>query len=80
MNSFSFRDNGFKCNNCKKMENGAYNISDGAKNAIIYSIKADSKKIFSFNLSEKSEKEFEVVSKLYLDEKLEKEYKIERLF
>ena len=80
LTAFSFKDNGFKCNNCKKQEPGAFNILEATKNAIIYSIKADSKKIFSFNLSEKSQKEFEIVSRLYLNEKLEKEYKIEKLF
>ena len=80
LTAFSFRDNGLKCINCQKQENGAFNISEATKNAIIYSIKADSKKIFSFNLSEKAEKEFEIVSKIYLNEKLEKEYKLEKLF
>ena len=56
LTAFSFKDNGFKCSNCKKLESGAFNISEGTKNAIIYSTKADSKKIFSFNLSEKSRK------------------------
>ncbi len=79
LTAFSFKDNGFKCSNCKKQEPGSFNISEATKNAIIYSIKADSKKIFSFNLSEKARKEFEIVSRLYLNEKLEKEYKIEKL-
>ena len=55
---------------------GAFNIVDATKNAIIYTIKADSKKIFSFDLSENSLKEFEIISRLYLNEKLEKEYKL----
>lgn len=57
---------------------GAFSISEATKNAIIYSTKVDGKKIFSFDLSEKSLKEFEIVSRLYLNEKLEKEYKIEK--
>ena len=60
----------------KSKIHGAFNISEATKNAIIYSTKVDSKKIFSFNLSEKAEKEFEIVSRLYLNEKLEREYKI----
>lgn len=76
LNSFSFKDNGFKCDNCKKLDTGAFNILEATKNAIIYTIKADSKKIFSFDLSEKALKEFEIVSRLYLNEKLEKEYKL----
>ena len=42
--------------------------------------KQTGKKIFSFNLSENASKEFEIVSRLYLNEKLEKEYKIEKLW
>lgn len=80
LTSFSFKDNGFKCDNCKKQDTGAFNISEATKNAIIYSTKVDGKKIFSFDLSDKANKEFEIVSRLYLDEKLEKEYKIEKLF
>lgn len=79
LTAFSFKDNGFKCTNCKKLENGAFNITEASKNAIIYSTKADAKKIFSFNLSDKALKEFEIVSRLYLNEKLEKEYKLEKL-
>lgn len=59
---------------------GAFRISEATRNAIIYSCKADNKKLFSFNLSDNSLKEFEIVSRLYLNEKLEKEYKIEKLF
>lgn len=78
LNQFSFKDNGFKCDDCAKLDTGAFEISEATRNAIIYSIKADSKKIFSFNISEKSLKEFEIVSRLYLNEKLEKEYKVEK--
>ena len=40
---------------------------------------ADPKKIFSFELSEKYMKELELVANIYLNEKLEKEYKLEKL-
>lgn len=80
LTNFSFKDNGFKCESCGKQEPGAFSVGEATKNAIIYSTKADSKKIFSFNLSEKSLKEFEIVSRLYLNEKLEKEYKVDKLF
>ena len=56
LTAFSFKDNGFKCNECKKQEPGSFNISEATKNAIIYSTMADGKKIFSFNLSEKARK------------------------
>ena len=77
---FSIKNDGFKCENCAKQDTGAIEISDATKNAIIYILKADPKKIFSFDLSERCRKELEVVANVYLNEKLEKEYKIEKLF
>ena len=77
---FSIKNDGFKCNSCSKQDSGAIEMSDATKNAIIYILKADSKKIFSFELSHICKKELEIISSLYLNEKLEKEYKIEKLF
>ena len=77
---FSIIDNGFKCNSCAKQDTGAIAISDSTKNAIVYIIKADSKKIFSFELSDNCLKELELVANIYLNEKLEKDYKLEKLF
>ena len=76
LTAFSFKNNGFQCQNCQKQEPGSFQISEATKNAIIYATKADSKKIFSFQLSENAMKEFEIVSRVYLNEKLEKEYKL----
>lgn len=78
LNYFSFKDNGFKCDDCAKQDSGAFKMSEGTRSAIIYTIKADSKKIFSFNLSEDSLKEFEIISRIYLNEKLDKEYNLEK--
>ena len=75
---FSIIDDGFKCNICSKQDTGAIEMSDATKNAIIYILKADSKKIFSFELSERCRKELEIISSIYLNEKLEKEYKIDK--
>ena len=78
LTEFSFKDNGFKCTACSKQDSGAFKISESTKNAIIYSIKSNPKKIFSFDLSETSLREFEIVSRLFLNEKLEKEYTVEK--
>ena len=77
---FSIKNDGFKCAVCSKQDTGAIEMNEATKNAIIYILKADSKKIFSFDLSERCKKELEIISSLYLNEKLEKEYKIEKLF
>lgn len=80
LNFFSIKDNGFKCISCAKQDTGSLEMSDATRNAIIYIMKADPKKIFSFELAEKCKKELELISSIYLNEKLEKEYKIEKLF
>ena len=49
-------------------------------NAIKYTITAPSKKIFSFNIKDDSLEEFKLIVKLYFNEKLEKEYKLEDIF
>ena len=77
---FSIKDNGFKCKECAKQDTGSLKMSEATKNAIIYIIKADSKKIFSFELSDNCRKELELIASIYLNEKLEKEYKLDKLF
>ena len=48
--------------------------------ALKFIIQAPSKKIFNFTLKDKSLKELKLLSKIYFNEKLEKEYKLEELF
>lgn len=73
---FSIRDNGFKCKSCAKNDKGAIEISETTKDAIRYIILSDAKKIFSFNVPDESKAELKLVAKVYLNEKLEKEYVI----
>ena len=73
---FSIKDNGFKCEICSKQDKSSIKISEGTVNAIKYIILSPAKKLYSFTLSEEGIKELELVSKIYLNEKLEKEYKI----
>jgi DNA repair protein RecO (recombination protein O) len=77
---FSIIDNGFKCKACSRQDTGAIEISEPTVNAMKYVFSADPKKIFSFQVSENSLRELELVSSIYLNEKLEKEYKLEKLF
>lgn len=77
---FSIRDNGFKCEACSRVDKGAIRLSDSTKTAIQYIVLADPKKIFSFQISEENLQELNLVSNLYFNEKLEKEYKVENLF
>lgn len=77
---FSFKDNGFKCGACAKQDKGVIQISKITLDAIKYIVLAPAKKIFSFNVNEETIKELEIISKVYLNQKLEKEYKLEELF
>ena len=73
---FSFKESGFKCEACGKQDKSSMTIAETTKDAIKYVVLADPKQIYSFEISEDSEKELEIVSKIYLTEKLEKEFKI----
>ena len=73
---FSLKDNGFKCGICGKQDTGAIQISAATRTAIRYIVMKEPKQIFSFNVPESSIKELEIISKLYLNEKLEKNYEL----
>ena len=73
---FSFKDNGLKCEACGKQDKGAIKISPTTKDAIKYIILADAKKIYSFEIPEESVKELKIISKIYLEDKLEKKYEL----
>jgi len=77
---FSLKDNGFKCSSCGKSDKSCIEIMPVTIDAIRYITLAPAKKIYSFNIPEESIKELEIISKLYLNEKLEKEYKLEDIF
>lgn len=76
INKFSIKDNGFKCATCGKQDKGAIDMCETTKIAIKYIILSEAKKIYSFQITEEASKELEMISKIYLTEKLEKEYKI----
>ena len=77
---FSIKDDGFKCATCGKQDKSAITISESTKNAIMYTVKAPAKKIYSFNIKSEALEEFKLIAKLYFNQKLEKEYKLEELF
>jgi DNA repair protein RecO (recombination protein O) len=80
LTKFSIKDNGFKCEACGRQDKSAIDMSESTKNAIKYVITAPPKKLFSFNLKDEGLEEFKLISKIYFNEKLEKEYKIEEIF
>lgn len=72
--AFSIKDNGFKCEACVKQDTSSIRLSPTTIDAIKYIVSAPAKKIFLFNLSDDEISEIKLVSKIYLSEKLEKEY------
>ena len=77
---FSIKDNGFKCSTCGKQDKSAIQMSQSTQSAIKYVATAPAKKLFSFDLKSEALQEFKLITKIYFDQKLEKEYKIEELF
>ena len=74
---FSIRDNGLKCAGCHSADKSCIKMSKSTEIAIKYIVTAPAKQLFSFNLKDESLKELELISKIYLNEKLEKEYRLE---
>lgn len=79
LNYFSLKDNGLKCNACSNQDTGAIQISETTRKAIQYITMAPPKKLYSFNISEENKKQLSMISKLYTNLKLEKEYKIKNI-
>ena len=77
---FSISHSGFLCNDCGRVDKSAIKITQGTFNALKYICTAPAKKLFSFNVSEESKKELKLISSLYLNKNLDKDYKLEKLF
>lgn len=73
---FSIKDNGIKCEACSRQDKGAIKISEIVYTTILYILSSDPKKIFSFEIPEDSINELKLITKIYVTEKLEKEYKV----
>ena len=74
---FSIKDNGIKCGPCARQDKGAIQISELTYTSLLYILSADPKKLFSFDIPKEAMQELGLVAKVYTDEKLEKEYKVE---
>ena len=76
---FSIKDNGLKCEICGKQDSSCIRISESTLNAIRYTVTAPPKKLYSFNLKDEALEEFKLVTKIYFNDKLEKEYKLDNI-
>ena len=74
---FSIKDNTFKCELCGKQDSSCIQMQEGTRDAIRYSILAPSEKLYSFQIPDDCKKELELIAKVYFNEKLEKEYKMD---
>lgn len=77
---FSIKDNSVKCDECGRADKSAICISPSTYDAIKYVSSVEAKKLFSFDIPEEAIKEIDLVTKIYLNEKLEKEYKFENIW
>lgn len=75
---FSIRDDGVKCSACAKSDKGALELSKTSFSALIYILSCEAKKLFSFEVPKESIEELRLLSQIYLTEKLEKEYKVQK--
>lgn len=75
---FSIRDDGVKCSACAKSDKGAIELSKTSFSALIYILSCEAKKLFSFEVPKESIEELRLLSQIYLTEKLEKEYKVQK--
>lgn len=80
INYFSLKESGVKCVNCGRQDTSCIEISQATSLALKYIVLSPPKKLYSFNVTEKSIKELEIIAKLYTNDKLEREYKLEELF
>jgi len=71
---FSFKNHGVKCQACGKQDRSAMEISEATLKALRFIIWADAKKVFSFDIPDDDKKQLEILSKIYLNNCVEKEY------
>lgn len=71
---FSIKQNGFKCDACARQDKSTIQMNEGTKTAIQYAILAEPKKIYSCKLTDEIISELKLISKIYLEDKLEKQY------
>ena len=73
---FSIKEDGVKCEICQRLDKGIIHLSKTAFSALIYVLSCDSKKLFSFEIPQEAIDEIRVLTKIYIMQKLEKEYSV----
>ncbi len=75
---FSIKDDGVKCEVCKRIDKSVIHLSKTAFSALIYVLSCDSKKLFSFEIPKDAIEELKLLTKIYTMQKLEKEYVVQK--
>ena len=78
--SFSVKENGIKCIECRKQDKSTIQISSSTLAGLRFIANSPSKNIFGFDLKGESLKELKLLSQVYMDQKLEKEYRLTELW
>ncbi|MDP4180950.1 MAG: DNA repair protein RecO [Bacillota bacterium] len=73
--NFSFKKCGFLCNSCSLIDINAIPLSKGAVKSIYYIIHCSIKELFSFDVSEGVLQELGLITKRFIKDRFEKEYK-----
>ncbi len=71
---FSIKEDGVKCEICQRMDKSIIHLSKTAFSALIYVLSCEPKKLYSFEIPEDAIKELKLLAKIYVTQKLEKEY------
>jgi DNA repair protein RecO (recombination protein O) len=79
ISAFSIKNNGLACKTCSNTDKSTIEINSTTLYAIKYISMCDAKKLYAFNVSEESLQELIMISKLYTNEKLEKEYILKKI-
>lgn len=75
---FSIKDNGIKCSACAKQDTGTIKLDVTSFSTLIYILSCEPKKIFAYDIPQNSIEELRVLAQVYLAEKLEKEYRVQK--
>lgn len=76
---FSIKDNGIKCLECSKQDKSVVKISSSTLASLRFIVSNSSKNIFGFDLKGESLIDLKLLSQVYFDQKLEKEYRLMKL-
>ncbi len=71
---FSIMDDCLKCADCATFDKSAIQVTESTIKSLFYIINCDPKKLYSFKVSDESKAEINLISKLYFNRCMEREY------